>query len=294
VDGTSAYFTAFSSTSFQTSLLSVPLGGGTVATLASSTDAWGPIVLDATTVYGRSWSNDPSGQTADGTVFLVPLGGGAATPIAFGLADSANLRSTRGLAIDSGVGLAFFGMGGFLVELALPGGGGAPLASGLNSVNAVAVGGGNVFWTDCGSCTRSTSDGSVMKVVETGGTPTPLATAQGTPADLVIDAANVYWTNIGTSSNDGAVMSVPIGGGTPTPLATGQMFPRAIAVDGTNVYWLPSGAVMKVPRGGGASSTLATGLGSAPNDAIAVDANCVYWTDYVSSSSTGFVMKAGK
>jgi hypothetical protein len=76
-----------------------------------------------------------------------------------------------------------------------------------------------------------------MQVPTSGGTPVTIASGQADPRFIAIDASNVYWTNNG----GGEVMSAPIGGGNATTLATGQSAPTNIAVGTQGVFWLSGG-----------------------------------------------------
>jgi hypothetical protein len=81
---------------------------------------------------------------------------------------------------------------------------------------------------------------------------------------------------------------VALTGGAPATLASGQEQPTDIAVDETHVYWGTfSGDILKTAITGGVPTVLASGQGPAR---IAVDAHCVYWTNY----GSGQIMKVAK
>ena len=68
--------------------MKVPLGGGSLTTLASGQSSPFNIVLDSTSVY---WAND----TSNSTVMKVPIGGGTPTTLAGGQS------YPRAIAVDS-------------------------------------------------------------------------------------------------------------------------------------------------------------------------------------------------
>ena len=123
-----------------------------------------------------------------------------------------------------------------------------------------------------------------------------LASGLSDPTAVAIDSQNVYWIDNG----GGGVMKVPIGGGATTTLAPQGQGPNvpsdSIAVDGTSVYWVQPGA------SGSATSGIVGSVGTAGGDAgafaalqntpyaIAVDAQNVYWVDYLPTNA-GTVMK---
>jgi hypothetical protein len=169
--------------------------------------------------------------------------------------------------------------------------GGHPTALG---VDAIAVDGTNLYWTDY-------DDGWVMSCSKSACTlPTLLIGGQANPYGIAIDKTNIYWTNLG-----GQVMQCPIAGcgDHATVLASGQNMPTFITVDATDVYWTNSGTTgcvrvnncppMPVMSGSGGQVVKCAigGCGGAPTvlaaDAsdptgIAVDAANVYWTDFLS------------
>lgn len=187
------------------------------------------------------------------------------------------------LAIDStsvywpdldGINKAPIAGGGPTVQLAKFGGDPADLVGGIASDGT------SVYWNDATA---------VWKLPVGGGAKVQLASANGSTG-LSIDATNVYWTNEGfTGPGAGGgpaadtVTKVPIAGSTVTTLATrpSQSPPirLGIAADDTNIYFATqAGPIMSVPIGGGTATNL---TGSTPTiaEAIAVDANFLYWTE---------------
>jgi hypothetical protein len=83
------------------------------------------------------------------------------------------------------------------LDLKKAGGNPIAIASGQRSPTAIALGGGNVYWTNRG-------DGTVMQAPIAGGEPVVLAKDQKEPVGIAADNDAVVWTNAG----DGTVMMV--------------------------------------------------------------------------------------
>jgi hypothetical protein len=97
---------------------------------------------------------------------------------------------------------------------------------------------------------------------------------------IAVNATGVYW------GEAARIKEVGLLGGADTTIvtATNSAFfePSAgIAIDAASVYWVTYyGAVERAPLSGGPAIMLVQGTGSTPSS-IAVDANSVYFTDYV-------------
>jgi len=134
VDDTGLYWT--NGKSFgggDAAVLKMPLGGGTVTTLASQQTQPSTIVVDGTTAY---WVN------LDGEVMSVPLAGGPPTRLA--------LANALGLAIDAGY--LYYATGGAVMKLPVGGGAATVLAAG-SAAGPIAVRDGCVYWVEVDGCT---------------------------------------------------------------------------------------------------------------------------------------------
>jgi hypothetical protein len=244
-------------------VLSVPMDGGAVQTLAPSQDSPLAITVDGTNVY---WANSA-------TIMKMSLDDG-------GIATLASGQDPEEIAVDS-VRIYWTDLFAGTVQSAPLAGGGPvkPLVGGEAAPAFIATDGRNVYFTNF---SQGTSDCTVVSVPVDGGTPVNIAQNQVAPAGIAIDATRAYWANNG-SATPGGVMSALLDGGDPITIATAPSTankPYGIAIDDTSVYWtndvgLSAGTVMKAPLDGGPATTLAS-QEEGPT-AIAVDSTSVYW-----------------
>jgi hypothetical protein len=241
LDATRVYWAVDANASF--GVRSVPIGGGTPATLASTpNEAPGGIAVDATSVY---WTTvDPT--TSAGMLMRVPIQGGTPTMVATVTSPTLFLGN---IAVDATSIYAAIGPGtgagsGMVVKVPIGGGSQTTLAAGLNltGLTSLAVDATHVYWTD------GDAPGTVAKVAIAGGTPTTLAAAQYNPSAIALNASGVFWANTPITSVGGTVRMVGYEGSPYTTLASGQAGLTSIAVDAVYVFWL-AGEEGPAPRG---------------------------------------------
>jgi hypothetical protein len=272
-------------------VLSVPIAGGAVTTLATGLASPGGIAVDATDVYWVDFGVlDPPGD-----VMKVALGGG--TPVT--LATSTGGGAPHHMTIDANN--VYWTDGDAVWQI--PKGGGTPLMvaedhGGLTS--GIAVDSSYVYWTSEASPDGGSplNTGSIMKTPIGGGASKVLATGQSIPLDLKVDATNLYWVNQGeTTAPNGMVMKLPLAGGSAVTLAKGQNTVFDLAIDSTNVYWndwgqqtltMTNGSIMGVPIVGGTPTTIAAQL--QPYDLV-VDGTSLYATINFAHPSHGTIVK---
>jgi hypothetical protein len=272
--------------------------------LAATTSPWGIAVHDIH-VY---WTTG-----LDGRVMKVPIGGGAAEPLAEGLSNPTAIdlgggsawvgaEGLRKIALDGGIDeqatptpitqavrvhgdTVFFSAGPEVWFLPIAGGPVTEVAGGSSFVLAIAADATRVYWT--------ASAGNIQSAPrEAGGPLATLASGQTSPHGIAVDATHLYWTNQGTAPDylDGAIVRLPLdGSGEPEELATGEVQPMQLVVDDDTLFWVGrGGAVRRMPASGGALTSLFEGP-PGPR-AIAVDATNVYWVN----ETEGTVEKIGR
>jgi hypothetical protein len=197
-DATSVYWTTSTITAggnpgLPNAVLSVPLGGGTVTTLAWAWDwtdssprvAPGGLAVDATNLYWGVWD-----------VFSEPVSGGTYTTLVS--PQEGDLAATS-VAVDNTN--IYWAASGSLMAMPLIGGAPITLASGQSGVVAFAIDATNVYWTTQGGA-------SLTKAPLGGGAPTALvaapANSQYRPQGITVDATSVYWTD----APDGTVLKL--------------------------------------------------------------------------------------
>jgi hypothetical protein len=280
IDAVNAYWGAqYFNTSTGGAVLSVPLTGGPVSTLAAQQNFPSGIVAGGTIVY---WANSNEDATGVASIEWAEPGPGYSGTLVSGFGGNPGP-----IALDP-----------YYVYWADVNGGvthvrkvsrfnapdAAPLAAEMTALFGIAVDRSYVYFTGLAT-------GDILAVALDGGTPVEVVRGQDRPWGLVADGTALYWTTLaGTVATTHGVdagskiLATKIGTGTWANLA----------VDGSYVYWTsgrcdmnagPCPSVMKVPIEGGPVTTLASDLPDP--EGIAVDATSVYWAD----PTVGAIMK---
>jgi hypothetical protein len=267
IDDTNVYFLEHGDvTQGPGRLMRVPKCGGAVVLLTETPNYPCRVVVDSTRAYWTTMSSDGMGGLRS-----VPLAGGTPTTLQTG-------SNGTGLVLDAAF-VYWIDHGQRVLRVPKSGGAVTTVASGPFPWDTVALGGGDIVWTN-----QPTMGWSVTALPLAGGSVLTLASAStggvGTMAGLVVDDTRAYWTAFGPGYGaPGTIASVPLEGGPPTPLYTGN--PTSLTADATDLYWTEPGdtrsAIRRVSKSGGTPSTVVSGLDDP--SAIAVDDTRVYWLD---------------
>jgi len=231
---------------------SVPLDGGTPVQLAATTSLTG-LALGATNLY---WTDDET-QTVDS----VPIGGGAVTTLASGLA------SPAGIVTDATS--AYWLEGEAILTMPLAGGSPTTLATVGLEPSTLAVGAGAVFYA------QGTDASGIGIIPLDGGAWTSVGDAYANA--VVVDQTTVFL--FGQYTGDYIVATVPVGGGPETPIAE-TFLDTPIAGDQTNFYWgnTWAGGIWRLPKDGGAPAIVAP---QQPDPGfVAAYGGVVAWAEY--------------
>jgi hypothetical protein len=185
-DGTNVYFTAATATSYCSAgvtpctgyVLSMPVGGGTISTLASSPGLGVSLFLAHGQLY---WT------TGDGRVLTVPTSGGTPRQLAY--------EVTYGLAVVADQAAAYWtNSAGEVKRLPLDGGKPTVLAAGQTPIAALAVDESSVYWINLsGTCSVPGAPCGVLKVPIDGGPVTVIPSPDGGAFDgLAVDDTSLY------------------------------------------------------------------------------------------------------
>jgi hypothetical protein len=173
-------------------VMTAPKAGGAATTLAPFMGDFSmfnrELTINATSVF---WTSSSQSNFVNGSVWSVPIGGGAVTKLASGL------QGTQGIAVDDQnvywTNSGSIGTDATVMKEPLGGGAITVLASNQCDASEVAADGTNVYWLNYG-CPGGPG-GTVMSVPRDGGTPVVLASASA--VTLTVGATSVYWTGGG-------------------------------------------------------------------------------------------------
>ena len=275
LDATHVYFTTAVATG---SVGRVPIGGGTVETIAASQTFPNDLAVGAGQVFWSTTENAPNGR-----IFRAPVTGGARQELANGV-------QARPAFLDSD-GTNLYYMTNFNVVMTVPVGGGTatirtegPFYS--NVVDMVLAGGSlhvtnNGVWA---APTRALKEPETAFVafVQTSGTPRreELVSRLDFPIfQVAADATWVFWTDDkyiyrASANGSGASRFVTL----QTDVVAASPIQDMVS-DGERLYFADAGAIYRVPVGGGTPVPVAWGYRSIWG--LRVDAQNLYFTDRV-------------
>ncbi|MBW2527018.1 MAG: hypothetical protein JRI23_22750, partial [Deltaproteobacteria bacterium] len=229
---------------------SVPVGGGGVTLLKPGAgNAW-YVTLDGTHVY---WANESTNLLG-----RVPKGGGADDVVVAGHADAVGVNDTTAFYLQD--------QGLWTTPKA---GGGSPVNVASFSVPLdLVVDGDDVFVSDAGLQGIRHYDASTNSAVQL-----YVLVGNDVPNRIALDASHIFFTGGG----NGKVWSGTRDGQTLTEIVALSGNTAGLALSATHVYFTDSfnGEIRRVPKAGGAHELIATGQADA--GPIGVDANAVYW-----------------
>lgn len=300
VDSTKVFWSNQGSGAVKGSINSIPIAGGTSATLKAEQGTPGDIVLDSQNVY---WSNYSDG----GAILKVRKDG----------QDFLSLTSSSGpwgITVDSS-NVYWTISAGEIRTIPIAGGSSSWLVQSENDPRAITVSGGKLYWSTTGSPGEAgpVAVGKIRSSNLDGSNKQDLATGQAFPLGMVVTSTDIFWVSTGTyslgdcSQQDGKVLKMAKSNpGVVTTLAQSQACPTRLAVDNDTVYWANlgtssgssysyNGMIMKVPMTGGTPvAMVSSGDLVVKPYGIAVDATNVYWTSQGVGPSQGKIARVVK
>ena len=210
VDATNVYWVAGANGN-DGAIMRAPIGGGTPVALYSGQALPQALATDGTHVFWADWGTfDSQGRSNnDGTVWQGTVNG--ATPIQ--LASNQSGPSTIGFDATNvyWVNLGPLGTANFpalnsgtVMRAPIGGGSLTTIASSQSVPFSLAVGAGNIYWTDYGL----SAPGLIMSAPANGGITVPLVSGLDDPSALAISGSTLYWTIANSSPNKGAIMAL--------------------------------------------------------------------------------------
>lgn len=229
------------------------------------------------------WTTRAGPWDVQGVVSRVSRCGGPVTmlaenqigPVALAVANQTVFFGTLG---NDNTGVAK----GALFRVPVAGGTPSPIAKGWIFAGGVTVDASYVYWTGLSDTY------GVHRVPVAGGAPEGIGPNQ-VFYYVAVDEKRIYLSQPATIPDNARLVSMPLGGGEPTVLVPHELaLSGVMTIDASHVYFVhaPGGqfAIERVPKTGGTSEVL---VKRAPN-AIAVDAEHLYWVQGNATTGTGY------
>ncbi len=223
------------------SVRSIPIGGGTIATITSQVNGPANIATDQNNVYWTTWYGWPN-PDAGGTVMQAQLDGGGLLTLATGQ------PSPTAVAIDSNsvywINAATGNLDGTVMTVPIGGGPSTTLAAGygfatpeLQPEETLVVSGQTLYWVGSGG---GSPWPDIWRVAVDGGTPTAFGLSSNSfiaPFAIAVDSTKVYWS----SETGNSIMSANHDGSGMATLASSLSYPGPLAVSATSIFWSCAG-----------------------------------------------------
>jgi hypothetical protein len=239
VDARNVYWLAFGfSDNPSDHLLSVPVAGGHVTTLASG-EGFTDLAIDDAKAYWTTRVGAAPGTA--GTVMSVPLTGGPSTPLASSQVDPHGIDLAAGQVYWACNNSSAQPLGTAGEIFSEPTSGGNPTVVGGYAASPfeVTTNSMSVFWSATYDYMTMSSMGSASAVLTApfgGGTATQLVSLPGGSSlgPIAVDDASLYYSAF-TVVGDGRIIKLPLNGAKPVTMAS--VTPAAMVVDATSLYW---------------------------------------------------------
>jgi hypothetical protein len=266
-DGGNVYWVASTQAPDTYLIRAMPLSGGTITTIASTTTPVVALKAHGGIVYWLEWS----AQGPTYWIRSVPAGGGPVTLVVDGFPAATDTFAVDSTAVYYANSIQIPGTPMTISVQAQPLAGGAPLtlAADVRQPADLVSDGTTLVWTD--SIPLGVPGSTHVNAIPiTGGTPVVLASSALNPVGLLIAGGNAVWSEDRVNYQGvPGLYSVPLAGGAASTLYQGQDAPHNLTLDGSSqICWTEPGN-LSYPDGSGriarllsaaASQTLVEGI----------------------------------
>jgi hypothetical protein len=222
VDATHLYWVTFEE---KGTVARIPLTGGPIEVIATEQKRPMSLGLTATEVF---WVNEGVFMGQEGSLMRYPKAGGIAVAVA------TNMPEPRFMVSD-GEAVYWSGIDGLHVYRPTDA---APSLLDPARAQAVAVGGGFLYWTEGGPS-------RVFRIPVTGGEPQTVAQLEGTDGHdgIGVLGDSIYWTRMGTPANTRELLRTNLADGVTAPVYSEPgLFFMQLATGGGKVAWIFAGS----------------------------------------------------